>query len=273
MKHNLFLISGVIVIVIGCFLPALGSDLFEAINATLTSSSSQFDPGMPDTVRLGCPVVANMIVPGDSLAIPFYLWNDEELAAFTLGFSYISDDVEITSWSAVGGVIPAAALPFVQKKADPTNNRFLTGWIDLSVVNPIPPTSGNTAQLLGTLYLRILPGATPQAINIDSAFVPPAGEFKLAPVDERSISPMYIDCGSTDVILRGGYPCGDCDGSGIVNASDAIYLVSYIFAGGAVPVDVSVGDVNCDGHINLADAVYLINYVFGSGAAPCAACK
>ena len=74
-----------------------------------------------------------------------------------------------------------------------------------------------------------------------------------------------------DVILGGEpqYICGDANADGIVNISDAVYLVTYIFSGGPAPVPLLSGDANCDGVVNISDAVYLISYIFGGGPAPC----
>ena len=69
------------------------------------------------------------------------------------------------------------------------------------------------------------------------------------------------------------YLCGDCDHSGLVNVSDAIYLVNYIFGGGPAPVPLVTGDANCDSSINISDAVYLIHFIFSGGPVPCAVCK
>ncbi len=66
--------------------------------------------------------------------------------------------------------------------------------------------------------------------------------------------------------------CGDLDNSGLVDVSDAVFLVNYLFAGGTVPFDESGGDVNCDGRVNIGDAAYLIYYMFGGGRGPCANC-
>jgi hypothetical protein len=68
------------------------------------------------------------------------------------------------------------------------------------------------------------------------------------------------------------YVCGDANGSGTVNISDAVYLISYIFSGGSAPVPLLAGDANCDSTVNISDAVYLISYIFSGGAAPCASC-
>lgn len=67
--------------------------------------------------------------------------------------------------------------------------------------------------------------------------------------------------------------CGDVDGSGGVNISDAVYLVLYIFGGGQPPHGSSGGDVDCNGICNISDVVYLMWYIFGGGSAPCADCK
>ncbi|MCX6831104.1 MAG: dockerin type I repeat-containing protein, partial [candidate division Zixibacteria bacterium] len=66
--------------------------------------------------------------------------------------------------------------------------------------------------------------------------------------------------------------CGDVDASGSVDIADVVYLIAYIFSGGAAPNPLAAGDVDCSGEINIADIVYLINYIFRGGAAPCNAC-
>ncbi len=65
------------------------------------------------------------------------------------------------------------------------------------------------------------------------------------------------------------YVCGDANGDLSVNVGDAVFLINYIFSGGAGPEPNESGDANCDGAVNVGDAVYLINFVFNGGAAPC----
>jgi hypothetical protein len=67
--------------------------------------------------------------------------------------------------------------------------------------------------------------------------------------------------------------CGDADANGVVNISDAVYLISYIFGGGPspLPIDLS-GDSDCNDIVNISDAVYLIAYIFGGGPVPCEGC-
>lgn len=68
------------------------------------------------------------------------------------------------------------------------------------------------------------------------------------------------------------YLCGDANGDGTVNITDAVYLINYIFGGGPAPEPLVAGDVNCDETVNITDAVYLITYIFGGGPEPCAEC-
>jgi len=64
---------------------------------------------------------------------------------------------------------------------------------------------------------------------------------------------------------------GDANGDAGLDIADAVYLISYIFTGGAAPIPYAVcsGDANCDCSVDISDAVYLIAYIFSGGAAPC----
>jgi len=74
----------------------------------------------------------------------------------------------------------------------------------------------------------------------------------------------------THIITTGVTPTyGDVNGSGSINIADVIYLIVYIFQGGAYPIDPYHGDLDCDGSCNIGDAVLLLNYIFASGPAPC----
>ncbi len=62
--------------------------------------------------------------------------------------------------------------------------------------------------------------------------------------------------------------CGDANNTGSINISDAVFIINYIFAGGAAPALPCLGDANGTGSINISDAVYVINFIFGGGPAP-----
>lgn len=69
--------------------------------------------------------------------------------------------------------------------------------------------------------------------------------------------------------------CGNANGDSAVDISDAVFLISHIFSGGASPGACScsgsgngLGDANGDGTVDISDAVYLISFIFAGGAAP-----
>jgi hypothetical protein len=65
------------------------------------------------------------------------------------------------------------------------------------------------------------------------------------------------------------YICGDANGDGTANTSDAVYIINYVFSGGPPPDVMAAADVNCDCTVNVSDAIWMINYVFSNGNAPC----
>jgi hypothetical protein len=66
--------------------------------------------------------------------------------------------------------------------------------------------------------------------------------------------------------------CGDTDANSVVNISDIVFLLSYIFGHGSAPDPLETADVDCNEVVNVSDCVYLITYVFGGGPAPCSGC-
>lgn len=62
---------------------------------------------------------------------------------------------------------------------------------------------------------------------------------------------------------------GDVNGTGAVNLADLIYLVNFVFKGGAEPNPICRGNANgSSGYPNLSDLIYLVNFVFKGGPEP-----
>ncbi|MFH2054456.1 MAG: dockerin type I domain-containing protein [bacterium] len=68
--------------------------------------------------------------------------------------------------------------------------------------------------------------------------------------------------------LLDNYVPGDADASRMINITDAVYLIVYIFNNGNEPRPYVAGDANCDGVVNIADATFLVSYIFGSELPP-----
>jgi hypothetical protein len=66
--------------------------------------------------------------------------------------------------------------------------------------------------------------------------------------------------------------CGDFNvpgGDGVVDLSDALYLINYLFKSGPAPSPLEAADVNLDEVVEIGDGIYLLNYLYKGGSAPC----
>ncbi len=66
--------------------------------------------------------------------------------------------------------------------------------------------------------------------------------------------------------------CGDVNGDGNVDFSDAAYIASYLF-GGPAPLSAKGADVNADTFVDFSDAAYIASYLFGGPAPNCCPVK
>jgi len=65
---------------------------------------------------------------------------------------------------------------------------------------------------------------------------------------------------------------GDCNGDGAVagQVTDAVFLLSYSFTGGAAPPCLAACDGNADGKTDISDAISILNFNFLGGPPPAA---
>jgi outer membrane protein assembly factor BamB len=71
------------------------------------------------------------------------------------------------------------------------------------------------------------------------------------------------------IVSEKDYDCGDANSDQMVNITDAVYIINYVFLQGDAPQPYDAGDVNCDNLVNVSDAVYLLAFIFQNGATPC----
>jgi uncharacterized Ntn-hydrolase superfamily protein len=65
---------------------------------------------------------------------------------------------------------------------------------------------------------------------------------------------------------------GDLTYDGSTDIDDAVYIIQFIFAGGAPPDPYCSGDVDCSGNVDIDDVVYYITFIFGGGPPLCNGC-
>jgi hypothetical protein len=62
---------------------------------------------------------------------------------------------------------------------------------------------------------------------------------------------------------------GDFNNDGLIDISDAVAGIRYIFGEGPAPEPREAMDANCDGSNDVSDVTYLVAFIFGGGPAPC----
>jgi len=61
---------------------------------------------------------------------------------------------------------------------------------------------------------------------------------------------------------------GDANADSVLDLSDAVSILSYLFSGGEKPYCLDAADTNDDGDLDLSDSVSLLTYLFAGGGAP-----
>lgn len=88
-----------------------------------------------------------------------------------------------------------------------------------------------------------------------------SGVIHITPIGDSLTFPA-VDVPVTFVVGGDSLICGDADGDGITNISDAVLMINYIFNGAELDAEPCICDVNADGLVNITDIVFLINYIF-----------
>jgi hypothetical protein len=164
--------------------------------------------------------------------------------------------------------------------------------VDLVITDPIMDSiSQDFNTVLGGIYENI-PGGNGELDDRVTLMLPLLGEYQIRVLREQGGHPSDV---FTLVAKVGGRPeiflaidesvphgshtidyvfvclpylMGDANGDEVTNIGDVVYLVNYLYRGGAPPDFEEAGDVNRDGIINVGDIVYLVSYLFRGGPPP-----
>ncbi|MFH2057064.1 MAG: dockerin type I repeat-containing protein [bacterium] len=244
------------------------------LTTTIPCSGEQqpWDVREQDTIIVGAIEVGEFPWP-DSIGIPIYIWADDTLGGFSLAFHPSDSRLRVSSFDHTASVISSMGGNWLLPPVDSVANTIGIGYFDAMAA-----WIENPQGLIGTLYLKVDPAIPGESeFLIDSASIGPALYFELTTVVNtypHSVRPApFSNRGGANIVFPElPYLCGDADGDGIANITDAVFLITYIFSEGPPPEPLAAGDANCDGIPNITDAVYLITYIFGGGPAPCADC-
>jgi hypothetical protein len=105
-------------------------------------------------------------------------------------------------------------------------------------------------------------------VQIDSSFIGPINHLLFTTTEPEGYCPQYVS-GEFPVLP---YWPGDVTFDGeLIDISDVVYLINYIYKAGPAPPHPISADVNNaipDRIIDIEDVMYLINYLYRFGPAP-----
>lgn len=195
---------------------------------------------------------------GEMIEIPVTLETTEELAGWSFGIEHDPAVLELA------GVVNGSAV-FDQCGVPPD---YL--GIDLY------PTGYTVGVIISFLGMCTLPPGAGYELSVGSYF-----QFPDAPVSSTQICPtgdlgsppvaiVFVTNGSTheqiltcgEVTIGPTFIRGDCNGTGVLDIADAIYILNYLFVGAAAPTCLDACDASDGGTFDLADSVAILEALF-----------
>ncbi len=192
----------------------------------------------------------------DPLICDVRLKNFAPIATLRLPVSYAGNmDISLDSISLVGSrAQDFSSVSLISD--DDANLRFVIHCTDNS--DGIPAGDG----ILFRMFLRY--DVSPPQIGANAIDTTSYLSYHMTTTTSLGSYKPAIIVGSLNI--EGGKR-GDANRDTMINISDAVYLLNYIFSGGPQP-PIYNGDADASHLINISDPVYLINYIFSGGPQP-----
>lgn len=209
--------------------------------------------------------------PGDTVVITGTNFVDVTAVSFggTPATNYTVD-----SATQITAIIPNGAMTgsiSVTTPAGTATSTPMNIWPGPPVIDAVTPARGSrdggtVVTITGWSFrpgLTVMFGSTPATIELQYGtsitVVAPAHAEGVVDITVKNFDWTTVTKSSAYTYTRPVDPNGD----GKVNASDIVYLINYLFAGGPTPA--GNGDANGDSATNVVDVFFLVNQLFTSG--------
>lgn len=193
---------------------------------------------------------------------------------FALSVAHDCDVLEITG-ATQDGTDTAEVFPLAFERTETVENETGCGFVCsviLSLVQPVtlPPEGVFSLARAGYRVRPVLAAAGEVSTTIEYR---DGLRGSAQPVNNiitwrgRTIVPcassFSIKLVPAEVFLR-----GDFDGGGVLDISDAVASIGYLFLGSRAPGCLDAADTNDDGRLDLADPIFCLDFLFRGGALP-----
>ena len=214
------------------------------------------------------------VVPGaDDLTLPVLLSSVDTLRAIEIALVHDPAAVVLGSFDVTNTILGIAGVEYIQQEVsnDPADPY---AWLSVIADFSTPVTGhfipGGNDLPVARLSASIPFGASaPQVSTI--AFVQSVDDPPKRTVVVRTGGECRAPVTSGGAIsIEVTFTRGDSNHDCLLDISDAVFAVGYLFQGGTMPPCEDAADTNNDGILNIADPIYLLNYLFQEGPAPSA---
>ncbi|MDH3892875.1 MAG: thrombospondin type 3 repeat-containing protein [candidate division Zixibacteria bacterium] len=176
-----------------------------------------------------------------------------------------------------------AVPPSVTLRVDTGSGDLLVAALEIFGNYPVPAGQHQVA----SIYITFAPDTVDRELDIQWADMTPAqtvsgnypaelspmviapGTYEKNGADASSFLPLYVPTLTPGVCclgsMRGNVDYSDGD---IIDITDLIYLVDYMFTGGPTPPCLDEADMDASGAVEISDLVYLVDFFFTGGQAP-----
>ena len=182
-----------------------------------------------------------------------------------------NDDDGVTFTSAItpGGTTTVLVTPS-------TPFGYLNAWIDFNIDGD---WNDPNERIVTNQYIYNCPHSVSFAVPSGAVLGETYARFRFSTFDfDISYDKLAHDGEVEDYKVKigaGTWDCGDANGDGVLDVSDATYILSYSYVGGPPPVCPSpycCADMNGDGLVGIQDAIAILNYLFMGLSLPSNAC-
>ena len=214
----------------------------------------------PDLLRIDTVAAA----AGSTVFVPIYASSERAIEAFTVVATYAVDALDAVDLTLEGSasfdLTPEMLVPSIVEEE---------GYFTLSIIfDLLPPFEGN---ILPAGDDHILFRAE-MRVHADA----PTGIHPIALTDGLGIPPLdniFSNGGMTyfpsfehgGVIVRKDvgpqFIRGDVNVDALINATDSVFLLNWVFRDGETPPCMDAADVNDDGVVNVTDSTWILDYV------------
>jgi len=229
-----------------------------------------FDPPLDPMVEISLP--DQKVVPGQSgLSLQLSISTASVLNGVEVALTYDPATITVEGFDVGNSILGTAGAEFIRQEVS-TDPADPYAWLG-AIVDWATPIDGHFMPAgddlpLALLQISIDPAANaPQVTQIaytDGVGSPPKRNLVVLNDGETRRPSTTGGMIEVEVVFIRSDSNHDC----VVDVSDVIYSVSWLFQGGPDHPCDDAADTNNDGIINLADPVYLLNYLFQDGPAP-----